>query len=130
MEEFIGKNNLNTFVSILGESSDVPEQLMKAKIGVLSSDMEGLPMALLEYGMAGLPVVVTDVGQCSRVVGDHGLIVPANDSEALSNALSAFVKDEQMRHMAASNFQDQVMETYSWKAVSEKFLKLYKDILV
>ena len=38
-------------------------------MGVLSSASEGLPLALLEYGRAGLPVVCTDVGNVSEVVG-------------------------------------------------------------
>ena len=40
----------------------------KHTIGVLASKFEGLPVALLEYGLAKLPVVITDVGECNKVV--------------------------------------------------------------
>lgn len=130
LERFISKNNLNTFVRIHGHSDTVHQELEKAKIGVLSSDMEGLPMALLEYGMAGLAVVATDVGECKKVVGVHGLIVPPGDHKALMDALNAFIKDERLREMAASGYSKQVFETYSWQSVGPMFLKIYKDILV
>ena len=56
----------------------LPHFLHGADCGVLSSVSEGLPVSLLEYGMAGLPVIVTDVGQCAEVVGNgrFGRVVP------------------------------------------------------
>ena len=50
-------------------------------IGVLSSVSEGFPLALVEYGLAGLPVVSTDVGQCSEMLdnGKAGMLVAAGN---------------------------------------------------
>jgi glycosyltransferase involved in cell wall biosynthesis len=36
---------------------------------------------------AGVPVVTTDVGDCARLVGDTGRVVPARDVEALAEAV-------------------------------------------
>ena len=62
MEEY----NLNDIIQIAGSVVDTSSLLASADIGVLSSIFEGLPLSLLEYGLAGLPVVVTDVGQSAR----------------------------------------------------------------
>ena len=51
-----------------GSKRNVILILKQADLGVISSRSEGLPVALLEYGLAGLCVVSTDVGQCKKVI--------------------------------------------------------------
>ena len=67
----IARQALNGSVSVLGSRRDVPAILAECDVGVLSSVSEGLPLALLEYGLAGLPGVATAVGQCPEVL-DYG----------------------------------------------------------
>ncbi|HSE21523.1 MAG TPA: glycosyltransferase, partial [Pyrinomonadaceae bacterium] len=59
---------LTDHVSFFGPRDDVSSILKRCDVGVLSSASEGLPLALLEYGVAGLPAVATDVGQCGEVL--------------------------------------------------------------
>lgn len=77
--------DLGDYVTILGESENIEEMITKSHLGILSSDSEGLPVSLLEYGLGALPVVVTDAGQCSEVLegGKFGRIVPRNDIASL-----------------------------------------------
>ena len=63
----ISENAMEQHVSLLGDRRDVYKILRACSIGVLSSLGEGLPLALLEYGIAGLPTVATRVGQCAEV---------------------------------------------------------------
>ncbi len=60
--------SLNKHLEIINNSTEVEPHLKWADIGVLTSNSEGLPVSLLEYGLANLPVIVTDVGQCSEVI--------------------------------------------------------------
>src|SRR5690606_16026478 len=55
-----------------GTQSAIIPLLQQADLGVLSSRSEGLPLALLEYGVAGLPVVCTNVGKCAEVINKYG----------------------------------------------------------
>ena len=71
---YTSDNSLEEVVEFVGPVEDVPKELLQAKIGVLSSDHEGLPMALLEYGASGLTVVATQVGQCEEVISNFGKV--------------------------------------------------------
>ncbi len=58
-------------VSFVGRQQNVPQWLNKARIFVLTSDSEGLSLALMEAMMAGLPAVVSDVGDLGDLVVDE-----------------------------------------------------------
>jgi glycosyltransferase involved in cell wall biosynthesis len=58
---------------------------------------EGLPQVLFEAFASGLPVVATDVGGIAEAVGDAALLVPANDAEAMSEAVRTLAEDGEAR---------------------------------
>ena len=126
IRNFIVSNKLDANVRIMGEIPNVSEQLSKASIGVLSSDMEGLPVALLEYGVSKLAVVSTDVGQCRDVIQSFGLLVPPNDAEALSKGILYYIENSEKREADADKFSNHIKSTYSFEAVLPKVLNLYK----
>jgi len=117
-------------VQFLGERDDIEEILSNADIGVLSSRSEGLPVALLEYGAAGLAVVATDVGSCREVLEDGrvGLVVPPEDPHALANALATLLRSPQLRVRLGMAFHERVRQVYSVDAVIGQFQEIYARI--
>ncbi len=114
-------------VTFLGQRRDVSEILRAVDIGVLSSQAEGLPLALIEYGEAGLPVVVTAVGQCEDVVdwGRAGIIVLANDPAELANGiLSLLMAPERSRQMG-DQLRQRVQHHFSGKRITERVYRMY-----
>jgi glycosyltransferase involved in cell wall biosynthesis len=77
-------------VQVLPWSDDVPGLMKAADAYVLSSNYEGWARVLIEALGAGLPIVTTDVGCANEVVhsGEHGLVVPVGDVEALATAMT------------------------------------------
>lgn len=73
-----------------GLRSDVPAVLADYDLGVLASDSESGPIALIEYLAAGLPFVVTDVGQIPRQLPPEltRWAVPPGDAAALAAAIA------------------------------------------
>ena len=124
LEDYVKSNEL-TGVYFYGAQGNVLSLLRMADIGILSSRSEGLPVALLEYGMAGLPVVCTRVGQCPEVVGDRGLLVPSQDPEALATGIRQLLEDQAMRDALAHKFQQHIKKTYSFEAVLPILLRMY-----
>ena len=72
---------LSDIVTFWGHQDDVPLFLKASDIFVLPSRYEGMPFALLEGMAVGLPCVVTQVGENSRMIrhNEHGLVVPPED---------------------------------------------------
>lgn len=73
-------------VTFLGAQSDVGERLAGYDLGVLSSRTESGPIALIEYMAAGLPFVVTDVGEIPATLPEElrRWVVPPRDTAALA----------------------------------------------
>lgn len=127
VKHIINTEGLNQRVEILGERNDIQEILQNASIGVLSSSSEGLPMALLEYGLAGLAVVSTDVGNCAEVISTFGKVVPAADHDSLSSAIGSYMQERELLINDAARFREHIIKNYSSQKQISRFIKLYSD---
>ncbi len=127
IQSFIANHHLQSQINVMGRRDDVQELLRTAAIGVLSSDHEGLPMALLEYGAAGLAVVATAVGQTSKVISTFGHVVPKNTPDALATALRVLMNDPSGRQEYASAYQKHIQQQYSAAAIMPQLMKQYSS---
>jgi glycosyltransferase involved in cell wall biosynthesis len=86
-------------VVFTGGRNDVPQLLPAFDVFVLSSQFEGLSIALVEALAVGLPSVVTEVGGLPEVVRDgvEGLLVPPTRPEPFARAVDRLLSDEQLR---------------------------------
>ncbi len=103
--------------------------LRQADLGVLGSRSEGLPLRILEYSLAGLPVVCTNVGQCRQVTGGYAKIISPGDSKKLAEAIIYYLEHEEAREKDTRNLQERVRENYTVAAVLPKLLSFYNSIL-
>ncbi len=124
--EEIKSNQLEQWVEIQGPSGQVEQLLAKSHVGILSSVSEGLPVALLEYGLAELPVVCTDVGDCAKVIAspELGILVPKSSPESLANAMEIILKEYQSSLQMGKNLKDKVEASFG----KDKFLSEYWEI--
>ena len=122
-------NNLENQVFLYGSCDDIPAILKQSTIGILTSDSEGLPIALLEYGFYNLPVVVTAVGEIPEVVthDKEGFVVPKQDSLAFIKALQELLNNPNLQVTFARQFHQKIRAEYSEKAVLDHYLKLVHE---
>ncbi len=122
---------LGGHVTLLGERTDVPDILRECDIGVLSSASEGLPLALLEYGMAGLPAVATRVGDCPEVLdqGQAGLLVAPRRPDELAEALLRLLRSAELRASLGEALRCRVHGVYSAEAVMGRVCSVYDSVL-
>ena len=127
----IQRLGLADHVSLLGPRRDVGAILRQCDIGVLSSASEGLPLALLEYGMAGLPAVATEVGQCAEVLdhGQAGLVVAPQAPTELAAALERLLRSPKHRQHLGQQFRRRTQETYSSNRVVQQIGQVYDRAL-
>lgn len=107
----------NSYVShkihYYGAQSEILPFLQQADLGVLSSRSEGLPLALLEYGIAGLSVVCTNVGQCAEVINNCGKVVEKENPKMLYEGILTYIKDRVKMNEEGKKFQQKVKANYS-----------------
>lgn len=108
-----------------GEILEPFSLVKKMDLGVLASNSEGLPLAILEYGMAGIAVITTNVGECGRLVGDHGGIVPPNNAKSMYRSIKKFIQGVDKYSESSILFQKKIIDNYSSKAI----IPLYEDFL-
>ena len=118
----------NPKIYYYGEVDSVMDFLSDADFGILSSSSEGMPLALLEYGVSGLPVISTSVGECSSIIGSDGLLVETNNIDSLTKAMEFYFKNLEIAKRDSINFQKRIEKNYSENAVLSNFQKFISRI--
>lgn len=126
----IAAHDLEDEVELVGQVDDVRPFLAESDIFVLSSNSEGMPLAVLEAMAAGLPTVVSAVGGLHEVVldGETGLLVPADDADALASAMLRLVDDRGLRERLGRAARRRAEERFGlgrWRAAH---LELYQSL--
>ena len=129
-ERIDSENPLIEKVFILGSRNDVAAILATCDVGVLSSLSEGLPVSLLEYGMAQLPVVCTSVGDCGLVLdgGRCGELVAAKDAAALARGIVSVLDNQEEAQKKSTLLKERVEVEFSRAGAVDKILRVYRSI--
>lgn len=122
--------HLENSVFFYGARNDIGCILEQSSIGVLCSTYEGFPVTLLEYGLAGLPVVCSDVGYCSDIIMHQktGLLFPSNNAKSFTEQLEKLIASEQERIKYSQELLNHVETNFSSQKVVLQLLELYQNI--
>jgi len=117
-------------VTILGWQSEIEKVLSTADIVVLTSDNEGTPLSLIQAGMAGLPVVTTNVGSVPEIVldGVTGFITSLDVIE-IADALEKLVKDKVLRGQLGTAAQKFTLANFGVERLVANHEELYRKLL-
>ncbi|MCE5322976.1 glycosyltransferase [bacterium] len=110
---------------------DVPRYMNRIDIFVNASRSESFGVAVLEASACGVPVITSSVGGLPEVTvnGVTGKIVPAEDVDALADAILLLARDESLRKEMGENGREFVKEHYEWSACVDRMEEVYKNIL-
>ena len=127
----VAQLGLESTFKFLGRRSDIPEILASCDLAVLPSRAEGLPNAVLEYMAAGLPTIASRVGGMAELIQDGvtGLLVPAEDANALAGALLQFLRDPEQARQIANDGQRFAVENFSFERLIREIDELYGELL-
>lgn len=125
----IERLNLQHKVRLLGQWDEIPELLAASDVFVLPSRWEGLPMALLEGMMAGLPVIATRVEGVDEVVrsGEHGLLVALESPVELAQAIIQLLRSPEDRQRMGRAARERVLSTYTTDRMCEAYLQVIEQ---
>jgi glycosyltransferase involved in cell wall biosynthesis len=114
---------------LLGERNDIPECLAALDVFCLSSRSEGFPNVVGEAMGAGVPCVVTDVGDAALLVGDTGEVVAPGDPQALGAALLRIAGyDPDTRQARGAAARRRIEREYSLDATCARYESLYREL--
>ncbi len=92
---------------------------------VLPSDVEGMPMSLLEAMAYGRCCVTSDIPECADVLAGNGVTFEKGSAESLRSALRGLLADSDKTQVLGSAAKAHVEKTYNWDSVVERTLAVY-----
>ena len=130
--EQLGLDGQHIFTGIYTSRHELINIMSQTDIYVMSSIMEGLPIALLEAMSFGLPVVVTTVGGIPEAITDgvNGMLCPPRDPKCLAEKINALIEDPILRYRlgceARKSYEDGPFHPV---IVSRRYLSIYENVL-
>jgi glycosyltransferase involved in cell wall biosynthesis len=117
-------------VEFAGIQRDMPAFLRTLDLFSMTSDSEALPYAQLEAMAAGLPSVVTDVGDLPVVVRDgiDGYVVPRRATERVAERLKQLAENPELRTAMGASARRRACEEYSQARARERTMAVFREL--
>jgi glycosyltransferase involved in cell wall biosynthesis len=117
-------------IRLVGATANVADLLAASDVMLLASRTEGMPGALIEAGMAGVPVVAYAVGGVPELVRDGatGLLVERGDVDGLARCVLKLLDDESERAAMGERARVHCRANFEIGAVAPRYAKLYRGL--
>lgn len=112
IEEFISNHNLSSRITILHNTNSV-DVLPIFDIGVLLSEKEGMPNAVMEYMAYELPVLTNPHAGCQQLLGKEYEFFTKNDPKEIKKKLNVLVQDADLRKAFGKKNRERMNEQFS-----------------
>ena len=120
------------YVVATGPRSDVPALLRLADAFAFPTEYrEGVPRALLEAALAGVPIVSTSMPGCCEVIRDgwSGFLVPPHDPDRLAAGIYDLLRDRETAGTMAGRAKELVAQKFSLRMIVTRHVALYAELL-
>ncbi|GAA3779788.1 glycosyltransferase [Flavobacterium ginsengiterrae] len=131
LKKILETSKLQSNVFFYGAVNNVVSALEQSDIAVLTSLSEGLPLAVLEYGLQKLPVVATNVGDISKVITNEkeGIIIEPNNIEELVKSISGLIDNENRRKEMGEELYKAIMSNYGEEVIIREYISQLKSLI-
>lgn len=109
------------------QAARLAEIVRGAGLFVLPSEVEGLPLAMLEGMLEGIPVIASDIAPHKQLLGmERGILFEVGNVEGCARSLEWAINHPQNMKNMAAKAQEHVKHYYSWDRITRETIKLYK----
>ena len=124
--QFLGQINFNQLVKLYQESLMIVVPSITPKGG----DVEGFPTVYVDSMANNCPVITTEIEGIESMIKNRqtGLIVEQKNPQALADAISLLINDQNLRNALTKNAFKTAKQKYSSEVVSNQYLKLIKNL--
>ncbi len=119
-------NNKNIIFTGFVQGKELDELYSNAYIYCLPSDLEGMPLSLLEAMSYGNCCLTSDIEECSTVLEDRGVTFKKSDVKDLTKVLQRLCDNKEEVQNYKDNAQEYILNKYNWDSVVNRTLELYK----
>jgi glycosyltransferase involved in cell wall biosynthesis len=110
---------------------ELAKQYQSANLFVFPSRHEGMPNAVLEAMASGLPVIASQIAGSEELVlpDETGLLVPADDVDALRSALQSLLPQPSRRKRMGAAGRQRVEQHFTWTQVARQYLAMLQEMV-
>jgi glycosyltransferase involved in cell wall biosynthesis len=130
LELLIDNLNLRGKAFLLGRRDDMPSVYASLDVMVSASRKEGLPIAILEGMASRRALIATAVGEVPTIIrhGDTGILIPSQDSNAISEAIIKLLRDDASRDRMGTAARRSVEDNFSARRMTDDYLRVYEKV--
>ena len=120
------KNNKNVIFTGFVQEKELDELYSNAYIYCLPSDLEGMPLSLLEAMSYGNCCLTSGIPECAMVMENKGITFKKSDVKDLTKVLQELCDNPKKVDKYKKESQDYILSRYNWDNVVNKTLELYE----
>lgn len=120
------QNNKNIIFTGFVQGQELEELYSNAYVYVLPSDLEGMPLSLLEAMSYGNCCLTSDIDECATVMEDYGVTFKQSSVEDLANKLQYLSDSEKVVQKLKLESSPFIIKKYNWDDIVNKTLELYR----
>lgn len=116
------------------QPKDVYGYIKSADIGMctlhpVANYKESIPIKVLEYMAAAIPIILSDFEYWKNLFGDVGIYVDSLNIDDIARGIQVFIDNKDLVKEIGKKNRERFIEAFSWDAEEKKLLNLYKDLL-
>lgn len=125
----MAKNNEKIIFTGFVQGKELEELYSNAYIYCLPSDLEGMPISLLEAMSYNNCCLTSDIEECTEVCLDKALSFKKGDINDLADKLNLLLSNPSLAESYKQTAGDYICDKYNWDSVCESTLDLYKEVI-
>ena len=130
IENLINYYNLNKYIHLAGETTDIDSYYRTSDLVILPTHYEGLPIALIEAIQFAKPIIATNVSGISEIVVDgyNGDIIGENDYNSLADLIVQYY-DNNLFEIKGSNALNIYTDKYSYESICSRMNEIINTLV-
>ncbi|MBR6392310.1 MAG: glycosyltransferase family 4 protein [Eubacterium sp.] len=125
LKELAGDNENIIFTGFV-QGNELDELYSNAYLYVLPSDLEGMPISLLEAMSYGNCCLTSDIDECTEVCGNNAVYFSKGSESSLWDRLDELLNSPETVSELKAASAEYVLSRYNWDSITKKTLDLYK----
>lgn len=128
LQALVEHHKLQGHVFLLGFVKDAPYFLRAFDMFILPSTTEALGLVILEAGLAGLPVIATDVGGIPEIIENEktGLLIESRNPVAIAESIMLLKNNASLSKKIGESLRERVVSDFSLDCMVANTIALYK----